>query len=126
MHQDPLHLRINLWLENENGQFFFGMGRYVLLEQVNECGSLKQAAETLGMSYRAAWGKMKQAEAMLGAPLIEKHGSNRTGYQLTPLGHDLMKRYKAWLKEVEDFALEKAREHMGWAVLPYKKQPLHE
>lgn len=123
MTQDALHLRINLWLENEKGQFFFGMGRYVLLEQVNECGSLKQAAETLGMSYRAAWGKMKQAETMLGAPLIEKHGSNRTGYKLTTLGYELMTRYKEWLREVENFALEKGKEHMGWAVLPYKKRP---
>lgn len=112
-------------MENDEGQFFFGMGRYVLLEQVNECGSLKQAAETLGMSYRAAWGKMKQAEEMLGEPLIEKHGSNRTGYKLTALGHDLMLRYKEWLKEVEDFALATAPESMGWPVLPYKKKPFH-
>lgn len=125
MISEPLHLRINLWLENDDGQFFFGMGRYVLLEQVNECGSLKQAAETLGMSYRAAWGKMKQAEEMLGAPLIEKHGSNRAGYKLTQLGYDLMIRYKNWLKDVEVFALEKAKEHMGWSVLPYKKRPCY-
>lgn len=121
MARDPLHLRINLWLENDAGDFYFGMGRYVLLEQVNECGSLKQAAERLSMSYRAAWGKMKQSEEMLGAPLVEKHGSNRTGYRLTPLGYELMMRYKEWLKEVEDFALNKAKERMGWEVVPYQK-----
>lgn len=120
MSKEPLHLRINLWLEDKEGRFYFGMGRYVLLEQIEQCGSLKQAAEALGMSYRAAWGKMKQAEEMLGAPLIEKHGSNRTGYQLTNLGNELMVRYKNWLKEVEDFALIKAEEHMGWSVLPYQ------
>lgn len=122
MTRNPLHLRINLWLENDDGRFYFGMGRYVLLEQVNECGSLKQAAETLGMSYRAAWGKMKQAEEMIGAPLIEKHGSNRTGYKLTPLGYDLMVRYKEWLRDVEDYALDRAKERLGWSVLPYKKR----
>ncbi len=108
-------LRINLWLENEKG-ILFGMGRYILLEQLNEHGSLKQAAQALGMSYRAAWGKMKQAEEALGAALIEKHGSNRTGYRLTDMGRQLMNNYKAWLDEVERFALSKASGRLGWDV----------
>lgn len=122
MTRTPLHLRLNLWLENDEGKFFFGMGRCVILEQVHKCGSLKQASEALGMSYRAAWGKMKQAEAMLGEPLIEKYGSNRTGYKLTSLGYELMMRYRDWLKDVEEFALSKAQEKMGWTVLPYQKK----
>lgn len=119
---EPLHLRINLWLENDDGRLFFGMGRYVLLEHINECGSLKQAAEVLGMSYRAAWGKMKQTEKMLGAPLIAKNGNNRTGYKLTDLGQDLMMRYKNWLEDVEGFALIKGEEYMDRAVLPYRQK----
>ena len=119
--KEPVRLRINLWLENEKGSLF-GMGRYVLLEQVNECGSLKQAAEALGMSYRAAWGKMKQTEELLGAPLIEKHGSNRTGYKLTALGYELMLGYKEWLRDVETYAVAKANERLGWKVVPYEKK----
>lgn len=120
MSKEPVRLRINLWLENDKG-ILFGMGRYVLLEQVNECGSLKQAAEVLGMSYRAAWGKLKQTEELLGAPLIEKQGSNRSGYKLTTLGYELMTRYKDWLKEVEDFALSRANARLDWEVYPYDK-----
>lgn len=123
MIKEPVRLRINLWLENDKGSLF-GMGRYILLEQINECGSLKQASEALGMSYRAAWGKMKQTEELLGASLIEKHGSNRTGYKLTSLGFELMTRYKEWLKDVEDYAVGKANERLGWKVVPYQKKLL--
>lgn len=114
-------LRINLWLENDKG-ILFGMGRYILLDQVNEHGSLKQAAQALGMSYRAAWGKMKQTEAALGVALIEKHGSNRIGYRLTDFGHELMGRYKSWLEEVEAFALSRANEKLGWEVTSFDEK----
>lgn len=117
----PARLRINLWLENDNG-ILFGMGRYILLEQVNEHGSLKQAAQALGMSYRAAWGKMKQTEEALGIPLIEKQGSNRIGYCLTDFGRELMARYRKWFKEVETFALNSANEQLGWEVSSFEEK----
>jgi len=40
---------------------------------------LKAAAEELGMSYRAAWGKLKASEEALGMALVEKVGGNKTG-----------------------------------------------
>ena len=46
---------LNLWLETTEG-VLFGMGRAELLDKIEECGSLKKAAEEMGMSYRAAWG----------------------------------------------------------------------
>ena len=114
-------LRSNLWLESDQGMLL-GMGRYMLLERVHSLGSLKRAAWDLGMSYRAAWGKMKQSEEALGAPLIEKQGSNRTGYRLTPLGKLLMDGYKSCLDEVEAFALERLRSRLGWPIVPYVRR----
>lgn len=111
-------LRANLWLESKDG-ILFGMGRYLLLKQVEMHGSLKQAAQALNMSYRAAWGKMKQAEDALGQPLIEKHGSNRTGYRLTPFGKAIMDGYIEWVRRVEDFAVRSAREVLDIEVLRY-------
>jgi molybdate transport system regulatory protein len=58
-------VRLHLWLETEKG-VFFGLGRLKLLEQIQSGRSLKGAAESLGMSYRAAWGKIKNTEDVLG------------------------------------------------------------
>lgn len=98
-------VRLHLWLETEEG-VFFGLGRLQLLEHIESCGSLKAAAISLGMSYRAAWGKIKRTERVLGFSLIEKAG-NRTGYRLTEAGILLKDSYRRWLDDVERMALER-------------------
>jgi len=107
-------IRLHLWLETDKG-LFFGLGRMKILKCINEGQSLKGAAESLGMSYRAAWGKIKKTEEVIGVKLIEKKGGNRSGYQLTPKGAELMKHFDEWFEEVECFALKRAQE-----MLPFK------
>jgi molybdate transport system regulatory protein len=104
-----VRLGLNIWMENEKG-VLFGRGRMLLLEKTGELGSLKNAAESLDMSYRAAWGKIKKSEEAWGAPLIEKQGSNRAGYRLTPLGSDILAAYTALLDEVRAYAEKAAKE----------------
>lgn len=99
-------IRLHLWLETEEG-VFFGLGRLQLLERIESCGSLKAAAISLGMSYRAAWGKIKRTERVLGFALIEKTAGNRTGYRLTEAGALLKDSYRRWLDDVERMALER-------------------
>ena len=78
-------IRLHLWMESGGGTVF-GMGRLQLLERIETCGSLKAAAEDLGMSYRAAWGKLKASEEALGIALVEKLGGNKSGCRLTREG----------------------------------------
>ncbi len=102
-------LRMHLWLETEQG-IVFGLGRLKLLEYIRSGHSLKVAAKHLGMSYRAAWGKIKKTEKVLGIPLLEKKHGNRTGYQLTRQGNLLMTHFSLWFKDVEAYALHRANE----------------
>jgi molybdate transport system regulatory protein len=102
-------IRLHLWLETDKG-LFFGLGRMKILKYIHDGQSLKGAAESLGMSYRAAWGKIKKTEEVIGIKLIEKKGGNRSGYQLTLKGIELMKRFDEWFDEVECFALKRAKE----------------
>ncbi|MFO8085395.1 MAG: LysR family transcriptional regulator [Desulfobacterales bacterium] len=102
-------IRLHLWLETDNG-LFFGLGRMKILKCIQDGQSLKGAAESLGMSYRAAWGKIKKTEKVIGVKLIEKKGGNRSGYQLTRRGAELMKLFDQWFEEVECFALKRAKE----------------
>jgi molybdate transport system regulatory protein len=104
-----LHFGMNIWMETEQGPLL-GRGRVRLLELVHEKGSLKQAATAMGMSYRAAWGKIKESETAWGAPLLEKRGSNRQGFQLSASGLALLNIYRAWLEDVNVYAAKTAQE----------------
>lgn len=82
----------------------------MLLELIDTHGSLKKAAEEMGMSYRTAWGKIKKSEKVLGALLIERVGSRRGGYRLSDFGRELTKGYKAWLEATQLDARRQAEE----------------
>lgn len=111
-------LRLHLWFETDQGMLF-GIGRALLLQKIAEYGSLNKAAEELGMSYRAAWGKLKQTEAALGLVLCKK-GRGRTGYTLTTHGQALLNDFLAWQKSVEDHALITSKNLFPWANQPYQ------
>jgi len=100
-------IRLHLWLERGGGTIF-GMGRLQLLERIETCGSLKAAAAELGMSYRAAWGKLKASEEALGMALIEKVGGNKSGCRLTQEGQALAQAYRTWFAEVERYSVSRA------------------
>jgi molybdate transport system regulatory protein len=111
-------VRLHLWLDTDDG-LFFGTGRALLLERIEKHGSLKKAAEELGMSYRAAWGKIKQSEKILGFELITRN-SRRGGYELTDFGRLVRDRFVLWFNEVEKAALAKATEIFPWDVQGYR------
>ncbi|HMM37717.1 MAG TPA: LysR family transcriptional regulator [Desulfovibrio sp.] len=112
-------IRLHLWLDTDDG-VFFGSGRAQLLEQIDRHGSLKAAAEAMGISYRAAWGKLKQSEDVLGVRLVQTRGSNKAGYELTEDGRMLKDMFRRWFDSVEQAALEKAREIFPWPARPYR------
>ena len=112
-------MRMHLWVEIDDG-VVFGLGRLQLLRQVERCGSLKAAAEALGMSYRGAWGKIKATEELIGEKLIERAASRRAGYHLTPFGLGIAKSFDAWFHEVESYALSKSREFLPFSLEKYE------
>ncbi len=112
-------MRLHLWLENDQGALI-GLGRAMLLVRIRECGSLRQAAENLGISYRAAWGKIRQAQEYLGEDLVRKEGK---GYVLTDFGEHLADGFLKWHDAVEGRALALAQEYFPWPVLPYRSSP---
>lgn len=113
-------IRLHLWLDTEDG-VFFGSGRAQLLEEIERHGSLKAAAEAMGISYRAAWGKLKHTEAVLGVRLVQTRGSNKAGFALTEDGRLLMDLFRRWFDAVEAAAKDKAQE-----IFPWPTQSFHE
>ena len=89
-----------IWIEKK-GDNVFGMGIYNILTLVEETGSLHKAAQDLKMSYRAAWGKVRDYEERLGVGLLEKGRHGRTGAQLTPEGKLMIDHFKRVMEEMD-------------------------
>jgi molybdate transport system regulatory protein len=83
--------RAKLWVERD-GKLVLSDYRVRLLQLVDETGSLAEAASRMGLSYRRAWGKVREIEANLGTKLVASAagGSGGGGSRLTPEGRRLV------------------------------------
>jgi molybdate transport system regulatory protein len=74
----------------------FGDGRARLLALIDEHGSLRQAAEAFEMSYRHAWGYLRELERAAGFKFVERApgAGPRSGMRLTPAGRQFVARYR--------------------------------
>ncbi len=102
-------VRMHLWLESGES-VYFGMGRVMLLDMIEQHGSLRKASEAMGMSYRAAWGKLRATEEILGLVLVESSGTRRGGCHLTPEGRRIRDKFRAWFAAVEQVAVDRAQD----------------
>ncbi|WP_243545847.1 winged helix-turn-helix domain-containing protein [Pseudodesulfovibrio tunisiensis] len=108
-------LRLRVWIEQDN-ELYIGIGSTLLLQQIEQRGSLRQAAEALGMSYRRAWGKLKKTEKRLGFPLVEKTRGMGQKFNLTSRGKEMMDLFLAFYLDVEKYAAQRAGEILGMNV----------
>jgi molybdate transport system regulatory protein len=94
--------RFKLWIEEE-GDLVFSNGRAGLLRRIADGGSLTAAAREMGMSYRAAWGKLKECEERLGFKLLATRSGGRGGggTVLTPEAQEFLARFEAWRARTE-------------------------
>lgn len=67
----------------------------VLLRNISETGSLTAAANLVGISYRNAWGRIKNMESKMGVKVLKSSagGSTGGGSTLTPEGASLIKEF---------------------------------
>jgi len=84
---------------------FFGPGTLLLLNLTRETGSLKQAAQQMGVSYSKALKMVAVVEKQLGFRILESRqgGSGGGSSIVTKKGLDLMSRYDAFASECGDF-----------------------
>ncbi len=94
--------KVKLWIE-EGGLLALSDYRVRLLQHVADTGSLAQAAQRMGLSYRRAWGKIKEIERNLGVRLVrsEVGGVGGGGTRLTPRGERLLAQYRRFRAAVE-------------------------
>ena len=105
-----MELSIKLFIE-EQGKYIFGPGRAQLLRAVDALGSLSKASQEQGMSYRWAWGRIKEAEKTLGIKLLMPEAGSGKGNtkSLTAEARELLE----WFSSIEEDLQALARKAHG-------------
>lgn len=83
-----------------------GPGKVALLEGIRRTGSLRQAAQGLGMSYRRAWLLLDQINHSFATPATTATvgGAGGGGAALTAFGEELIRRYRSLEREIQSLA----------------------
>lgn len=86
--------RQKLWID-QDGKIVMSDYRVRLLALVAETGSLARAASAMKLSYRRAWGKIKEIETNLGVPLVQSEVGGAGGGHtvLTPEADAIVRAY---------------------------------
>lgn len=87
-------LRIKTWLL-DGEEFLLSEGRAELLRLIDAEKSLLKASERMGMSYRHAWGTIKEIEEALGRKVVASSRGGREGGRtsLTKAGREILWQY---------------------------------
>jgi 8-oxo-dGTP diphosphatase len=106
-------LAVRLHLETEDGRPLVGKGRAQLLRLVGSTGSITAAARSMGMSYRNAWGVLREVSGTAGGPVVvsERGGSRGGRTRLTALGRGLLEEYARAEEALEEEVRRGARPH---------------
>jgi len=100
-----LEVRFKIWF-TQGGMHVFGSGLARLLEQVERYETLREAASRAKMSYRHAWGLIRNVEKHTGKPLILPHPGGVGGGQsmLSEYGRSLLSTYRCICEQMKDLA----------------------
>lgn len=102
-----LQIKGRLWVENE-GRTYLSWGRIILLERIDEYGSVSAAAKSMQMSFAHAWHLVEDMNALAPQPLVEKQVGGRRGggAWLTDTGKQAVKdftqlvgRFQGWIEQ---------------------------
>jgi molybdate transport system regulatory protein len=81
-----------------------GEGRVRLLELIDQHGSINKAVAELEMSYRNAWGYIRELEHAAGFRFVDRRpgGGSAGGAELTPEARRFLRRYRAFRTSLDD------------------------
>jgi molybdate transport system regulatory protein len=92
-----LKLRSSQWIVDEHNNIIIGNGRAEILKNIEQTGSINQAAKAMKMSYKAVWSKIKATEKHLDTCIV--HTDRKEGSRLSKEGKELLEKYRRLKKE---------------------------
>ena len=102
------HIKLTLVLGSGSR---IGPGKAALLESIEATGSIAAAAREMRMDYKRAWLLIDSLNTAFTSPAVERvaGGSGGGGAVLTPLGRDLVARYRRLEAAAAELAAEDLR-----------------
>lgn len=103
--KEPITCRLTIRFFGEEERCF-GPGVACLLRNIQQSGSIRKAAQSMGMAYSKAWNILNRSEEMLGFPLLVRTAGGKTGggARLTPEGTAYLEQYETFCAKVNAFA----------------------
>lgn len=97
--------KLKVWVAFASGAKL-GHGRAELLELIDRLGSIQQAVQQMGMSYRYAWGYLRELEQATGFKLLQRPAGRGpgAGTRLTAEGRRFVQRYQRFEGEMAEEA----------------------
>lgn len=88
-----------------NNEAFLGKGRIELLLKIQEFGSLRKAASSLGMSYRKAYYAIDHINKTCKKPVVilKRGGASGGSSEITSYGQELITRFQKIQEAVNQF-----------------------
>ncbi len=93
---------------HKHGEVFLTEKRILLLQLVEQTGSISAASKALKMSYQQAWHFIKEMNELAPIPLVKRQrgGSNGGGAELTSFGQKMIEEYNRLLAAFMEFQNE--------------------
>ena len=93
--------KLKVWVAFATGAKL-GHGRAELLGLIDRLGSIQRAVNEMGMSYRNAWGYLRELERAAGFKLLERPAGRGpgAGTRLTAGGRQFLERYQRFEAEI--------------------------
>ena len=106
-----MEIRSKLWIEIDD-EPVFGKGRRDLLAAIDRYGSINQAAKSINISYRKAWGYISSMEERLGIKLINRQvgGCHGGGSVLTETAREFLNSYSLFEEGINEAIDERFRQ----------------
>jgi molybdate transport system regulatory protein len=95
--REGLHTEIVVRLRFAALEPLLGPGKIELMEHIEREGSISAAGRAMHMSYHRAWTIVSEINAMFREPLVHTQlgGVKGGGATITPLGRDVVRRYRS-------------------------------
>ncbi len=100
--KNRFRVKFKLWLEDPSGETLISWSKYLLLKEVERTGSIKRAAQNLGIPYKKAHIYLKLLEERLGLKLLLRERGK--GTYLTEEGKKLVSLYGEMLEDFRKVA----------------------
>ena len=107
-----MEIKVKVWIEDENKNLIFGSGKTEILRQIEQTGSISEAAKKVGMNYKKAWSHIKILEEYIEDDLVitKKGRGIDSGSQLTTKAKELIELYEILDKDIKEYSKKRFNE----------------